>query len=79
MISVTRILYLAKYIMFKKIKNWFKSIDEAQTELNRLRIYTAYHSWGAYVTCIDPKLTKHINTKHDRSESVQTENTKSKS
>ena len=65
--------------MFKRIKEWFKTIDDAQTELNRLGIYTAYHSWGSYVTCIDLKLTKHINTKHDRSESIQTDTTESKS
>jgi len=56
--------------MLKYIRKWYKDLNEAQQLLNEAGIFTSYHAWGTYVHYIDPDLSKHINTKHDKQNTI---------
>ena len=64
--------------MFKFIKEWCKDLNAVQNELNKQGIFMAYHHFGAAVHYVDPKITDHINTSHDKQETVPSEDTRSK-
>jgi hypothetical protein len=57
--------------MFKFIKKWCKEMNAVQTELNKQGIFMAYHHFGAAVHYVDPKISTHINTSHDKQETVR--------
>tara|TARA_B100000902_G_scaffold370035_1_gene394799 strand:+ start:380 stop:589 length:210 start_codon:yes stop_codon:yes gene_type:complete len=60
--------------MFNFIKKWCKDLNEVQTELNKQGIFMAYHHYGAAVHYIDPKISDHINTSHDKQETISKRN-----
>lgn len=57
--------------MFKWLKEWAKDYNEVQQALRDEGIFIISNSWGSFTTHI-------VNNKHDRSNTIQPNDTKSK-
>jgi|TARA_A200000159_G_C7230937_1_gene300206 hypothetical protein len=56
--------------MYKILKEWCKDINTVQRELNDMGLFTVYHQFGAYIHYVDCPKTTHINTEHDKQETI---------
>lgn len=64
--------------MFKRLKQWANEFNRVQKELNEQGIFTAYHHFGSVVHYIEPKISTHINTSHDKQETVRRKDSRAK-
>ncbi|MAV08011.1 MAG: hypothetical protein CMQ88_02290 [Gammaproteobacteria bacterium] len=60
--------------MLNYFKEWLKDLNEAQKVMNDSGIFVAYHQFGSYVHYVDPDLCTHINTSHDKQETISRDN-----
>ena len=57
--------------MIKFLKKWYEEVNEINTEMNRLGIYTVSSPWGGYYV-------HSISTQHDRHKTIPENNRRSK-